>query len=210
MERSISSSRVAAGSQRRRRYPAPAVACALILSGIAQANASTLSPAAISGTVFFNLSPPPRIDFTTFGTFTLPGPGGIVQSTATGMPGPILSGEASITQNFTGRASGILLYEMEILGPAGPVPVLIDVSGGASGSSVTNDLFAAFALKSFWSLEDVNLGLQSVFSEGINTGQLTGSFSQNFSHTVDLTLTAGHVYRVTMIADAFAAAGSSG
>jgi len=87
---------------------------------------------------------------------------------------------------------------------------LVDVSGGASASSVANDLFAGFAMKSLWRLEDANLGLQTVFSEGIDTGQLSGIFNESFGQTVALTLTANHVYRVTMVADAFAAAGSSG
>jgi len=182
--------------------------CALFLLGLGQATAAVLDPANVSGTVFFNISPPARIDFNNFGTFPLTGPQGSLQFTASGTPAPSLSGQATVTENFTGRVSGILIYAIEILGPAGDVPVSIDVSGGATGSSVINDLFAAFAMKSLWSLEDVSLGLQPVFSEGIDTGQLSGRFSQNFSHTVDLTLTANHVYRVTMIADAFAAAGS--
>jgi hypothetical protein len=166
-----------------------------------------LDPANISGSVFFNIPPPPRIDFNTFGTFPLSGPGGSLQFTASGTPAPSLSGQATVAQNFTGRVSGVLIYAIEILGPDGDVPVSIDVSGGATGSSLTNDPFAAFAMKSLWSLEDPSLS-QPVFSEGIDTGQLSGRFSQNFSHTVDLTLTANHVYRVTMIADAFAGAGS--
>jgi hypothetical protein len=195
---------------RRRPRPALTGVCTLLLLGFSQATAGTLDPANVSGSIFFNISPPARLDFNTFETFAQTGPGGFVQFTASGIPGPFLSGEATISKDFTGRASGSLIYSIEILGPAGNVPVLIDVSGGASGSSTANDPFAAFALKSLWRLEDVNLGLQTVFSEGIDTGQLSGIFNESFSHTVDLTLTANHVYRVTMVADAFAAAGSSG
>jgi len=65
-------------------------------------------------------------------------------------------------------------------------------------------------MKSLWRLEDANLGLQLVFGEGIDTPALTGIFNESFGHTVELTLTANHIYRVTMIADAGAAAGSSG
>jgi hypothetical protein len=210
MEKPLATSRVDAGRDRGwTRSPLTAV-CALFLLGIGPANASVLSPAVVSGSVFFNLSPPPRIDFNTFGTFSQVGPGGFVQFAASGMPGPFLSGQATISQGFTGRVSGILVYDIEILGPTGAVPVLIDVSGGAAGSSTTTDPFAAFALKSLWTLENVNLGLRPVFSEGIDTGSLTGIFNQNFSHTLSLTLTANHVYRVTMVADAFAGTGSSG
>jgi len=208
MKESLSKCQGRTGTDCRVRHTVLTAACAFFLLGLGEATAAVLDPANISGSVFFNLSPPARIDFNTFGTFPLSGPGGSLQFTASGTPAPSLSGQASVAQGFTGRVSGILIYGIEILGPAGEVPVSIDVSGGATGSSITNDLFAAFAMKSLWSLEDVSLGLQPVFSEGIDTGQLSGRFERNFSHTVDLTLTANHVYRVTMIADAFAAAGS--
>ena len=39
---------------------------------------------------------------------------------------------------------------------------------------------------------------------------MSGIFNQNFGHTVNFTLSANQVYKVTMVADAFAAAGSSG
>ena len=210
MERSVSTDQVHAGRDRCRSRPTLTGLCALLLVGLGQATAAVLDPANISGTVFFNISPPARLDFNTFGTFPQTGPGGFLQFTASGTPGPFLSGEATISKNFTGRVSGILVYGIEILGPAGTVPVAVDVSGGASGSSVANDPFAAFAMKSLWSLEGPNLGPQGIFSEGIDTGQLSGIFNQNFGHTVNLTLSANQVYKVTMVADAFAAAGSSG
>ncbi len=209
-ERSLSTDQVHAGRNRRRPRPTLTGFCALLLLGLGQATATPLDPANISGTILFNIPPPARLDFNTFGTFPQTGPGGFLQFTASGTPGPFLSGEATISENFTGRATGILVYGIEILGPAGNVPVLVDVSGGASGSSVANDPFAAFAMKSLWSLEGPNLGPQGIFSEGIDTGQLSGIFNQNFGHTVNLTLSANHVYKVTMVADAFAAAGSSG
>jgi hypothetical protein len=178
--------------------------------GIGHGKSTELNPPVVDGSVFFNLSPPPRIDFNTFGTFSQTGPGGFVQFTGSGMPGPFLEAEAKISQNFFGRASVILRYQMEILGPAESVPVSVQVSGGAAGSSVVGDPFAGFALKSFWSLSDVTLGLSPVFSEGIDTPQLSGIFNESFGHTVDLTLIANHVYLVEMVADASVAAGSSG
>ena len=207
MEQSLSKCRVRR-TDRRVRHSVLTAVCALFLLGLGEVTAAVLDPANISGTVFFNIPPPPRIDFNSFGTFQQAGAAGSLQFTATGTPAPSLSGQATVSQGFTGRVSGILIYGIEILGPDADVPVSIDVSGGATGSSLTNDPFAAFAMKSLWSLEDATLGLQPVFSEGIDTGQLSGRFSDNFSHTVDLTLTANHVYRVTMVADAFAAAGS--
>ena len=210
LQNSLSTDRVPAGGHRRRPRPALTGVCTLLLLGFSHSTTGPLDPAHVSGDIFFNIPPPARLDFNTFGTFAQTGPGGFLQFTASGMPGPFLSGEATISKGFTGRVSGSLIYAIEILGPAADVPVLVDVSGGASGSSATNDPFAAFAMKSLWRLEDVNLGLQPVFGEGIDTGQLTGIFNQSFGHTVELTLTANHVYRVTTVADAFAAAGSSG
>ena len=195
MKESLSKCQVRSRTDRRVRHTVLTGACALFLLGLGQATAATLDPANISGSIFFNISPPARLDFNTFGTFPQTGPGGFLQFTASGTPAPFLSGEATISKNFTGRVSGILVYGIEILGPAGNVPVSVDVSGGASGSSVTNDPFAAFAMKSLWSLEGPNLGLQGIFSEGIDTGQLSGIFNQNFSHTVNLTLSANHVYQ---------------
>lgn len=205
--RSRSTDRIHVGRMLRRRCPALIGVGALLLLALGQATADTLDPANISVTVLFNIPPPARLDVNIFGTFPQTGPGGFLQFTASGFPGPFLSGEAHISKNFTGRVSGILIYAIEILGPAGKVPVLVDVSGGASASSVANDPFAGFAMKSLWRLEDAT---QTVFSEGIDTGQLSGIFNESFGHTVALTLTANHVYRVTMVADAFAAAGSSG
>lgn len=173
------------------------------------ASASALDPALVDGSVFFNLSPPAGINFNTFGTVPLSGPGGFIQFVSGGEPSPFLSAEADISPGFSGRASGTLLYAMEVLGPAGDVPVSVAVAGGASGSS-SSDLFTGFALKAQWRLEDVGLGLAEVFAEGINTPALKGIFNETFGHTVNLTLTAGHIYRVTLVADAFAGAVDSG
>src|SRR6185436_20220405 len=153
MKESLSKCQVRTRTGRRVPHTVLTAVCALFLLGLGQATAAVLDPANVSGTVFFNISPPARIDFNNFGTFPLTGPQGSLQFTASGTPAPSLSGQATVTENFTGRVSGILIYAIEILGPAGDVPVSIDVSGGATGSSVINDLFAAFAMKSLWSLE---------------------------------------------------------
>jgi hypothetical protein len=209
-ERSLATGRVPDAEDRQGLCAALAVLCAFLLLSLSQTTAAAPDPANISGSIFFNVPPPARLDFNTFQTFSQTGPGGFLQFTASGIPGPFLSGEAKISKNFTGHVSGILVYGIEVVGPAGDVAVSVDVSGGASASSVANDPFAAFAMKSLWSLEGPNLGPQGIFSEGIDTGQLSGIFNQSFGHTLDFTLSANHVYKVTMIADAFAAAGSSG
>src|SRR4051794_5770437 len=134
----------------RNRGRAVAGVCAFLVLGIGYAKASTLNPAVVSGSVFFNFSPPPGINFSTFGTFSQTGPGGFVQATASGTPSPFLSGEATVSTGFTGRASGILIYEIEVVGPAGVVDVPVTVSGGAAGSSSAVDPFAGFALKALW------------------------------------------------------------
>jgi len=183
---------------------------ALLLFGLGSTAQAALDPALVSGSVFFDFSPPDRLNFNTFGTHPLTGPGGSVSFSALAQPGPYLSGEVSVSQGFTGRSSGTLLYALQVLGLAGDVSVLVDVFGRASASSTTTDPFAGFAMKAQWRLEDVTLGLQPVFEEGINTPALQGSFDDSFGHTVELELTAGHLYRVTLVADAFAAAGSTG
>lgn len=184
--------------------------CATFLMIAAPAAAAPLQAPLVGGSISFNLSPPPGVNFNTFGNFDLTGPGGAVGFTAAGMPGPLLTARAMVTPNFTARSTGTLIYEIEVVGPSGDVAILVDVAGGVTGSSTTIDPFAGFVLKSLWSLADVNLGLQVIFSEGIDTGVLTGAFSQGFNHTVGLQLTANRVYRVTMVADVFAGAGTTG
>ncbi|MGE0386283.1 MAG: hypothetical protein AB7Q97_16270 [Gammaproteobacteria bacterium] len=167
------------------------------------AYASTLAPAGVAAQVLFNF--PPGINIGTFGTFPLSGPGGFLQFSSVGEPGPFAAAEAHVAPGFFGRSSGQIIYSMEILGPPGEVPVSVAVAGGASGSSSTQP-FTSFALKALWRIDDVNLGLAQVFAEGIETPALQGSFSESFGHSVDLMLTAGHIYRVTLTADAAAGA----
>jgi hypothetical protein len=181
---------------------------AVLLAAACTGQAATLAPAAASGSVFFNFAPPQGVQFNTFGNFPLSGPGGFVQYSAGATPSPFMFGEVTVGPGFTGRASGQLIYQVQIIGPAAEVPVSIAVAGSAAGSSNTTDLFSGFAMKSLWRLADVSLGLQTVFSEGIESGTLQGSFSQSFNHNVELTLTANHIYLVTLTADAFAGAAS--
>lgn len=182
------------------------VAAALLLAAAGTAQADTLAPAGVAGTVSFNLQPPAGLNITGFGDFPLSGPGGLVQLSAAAMPSPFLRAQVDVGPNFTGRSSAQLIYQMQVVGPAQNVGVHVAVAGSASGSSNTTDLFSGFAMKAQWRLEDVTLGLAPVFSEGIDSGALQGSFNQSFGHVVDLTLVGSHIYRVTLVADAFAAA----
>src|SRR4051812_1109615 len=95
--------------------------CAALLLSVLPAKADTLAAPVVSGTEFFNLTPPEALNFNTFGTFPLTDPGGELTFTASALPSPLLSAQALISANFTGRSSGILTYEMEVLGPAGNV-----------------------------------------------------------------------------------------
>ncbi len=168
-------------------------------------SAATLAPAGVAAQLLFNRTPPDGKNISTFGAFTLSGPGGSLQFVSGGVPSPFATAEAQIEPNFFGRASGQVIYSMELLGPVGDVPVSVAVSGHASGSSSLQP-FTSFALKALWRIDDVNLGLANVFAEGIETPALQGNFSQSFGHSVKLTLTAGHTYRVTLTADAAAGA----
>lgn len=192
-----------------------ALACAgaLLLATASLAQANTLAPAGVAGTVFFNFQPPAGIQVNGFGSFPLLGPGGELRLDASPQPSPSLYGEVGVGPGFTGRASAQLTYQMQVVAPQGADPnaevgVSATVAGRVTGSSNTVDPFAGFAMKAQWLLEDVSLGLLPVFSEGIQTGTLQGSFSQSFSHDVALMLKPGHVYLVTLTADAFAGASS--
>jgi len=180
--------------------------CLWMLGGVG-AEGAVLAPASVSGSVFFNFTPPPRIDFSAFGTFSQSGPGGMVQFSSMATPAPSLKAGVEVNSGYYGRSSGMLVYEMQITGPGGSVPVNVQVAGSAAGSSITTHAFASFALKALWSLESVSGGQLLVSGEGINTASLQGSYSESFSKTHELMLTAGHIYRITMVADAGAAAG---
>lgn len=188
-----------------------ALSGALLLAAASLVQANTLAPAGVAGTVFFNFQPPAGISVNGFGSFPLLGPGGQLLLDASALPSPSLYGEVGVGPGFTGRASAQLTYQMQVIAPQGADPnedvgVNAAVAGRVSGSSNTVDPFAGFAMKAQWRLEDVSLGLLHVFDEGIETGTLQGSFQQSFSHDVALMLKPSHVYRVTLVADAFAGA----
>jgi hypothetical protein len=184
-------------------------ACAFLFLGIGSTQATPLAPAAVAGQLLF-ANPPAATNIDELGTFSLSQFTGSLQFTASGTPAPSLLAEATLVPFFFGRASGTLVYQMEILGPPGDVPVSVTASGGVAGTSelLSGDPFAGFAMKSVWSLEALNLGLL-ISDEGIITPALTGSFSQTWGETHDLMLTTNSVYRVTMIADAGARGGSA-
>lgn len=178
---------------------------AVVLLSVSAVRAAPLDPSQLDVDVLFNLNPPGRISTNQFGTTSLVGPGlGTVSFAASATPSPLLMANAAIGPSLIpgifGRASGFLNYGLEIVGPAGPVPVLIEVSGAASASALTG---ASFALESRWDLLDFG---SSLAGDDIRSGQLTGSFSEDFNRTVSLTLVANHVYTVFMLADAAAAA----
>jgi hypothetical protein len=184
-------------------------ACVCLLLGIGSVQATALAPAGVVGQVLFS-NPPVGIQVGTFGNFPLSAPTGSLQFTASGTPAPLLSADATMVPFFFGRASGTLVYQMEVLGPAGDVPVSITASGGVSGASqlLSGDTFAGFAMTSLWRFETTG-GIPIIAEEGINTPSLTGSFSQSFGQTHELMLTANQVYKVTMIVSAGARAGSA-
>src|SRR5262245_42520533 len=179
--------------------------CAFLFLGIGSAQARQLQPPGTAGQLSFNLPSPPGVQVDTFGIFPLSGPLGALKLTASGTPGPFMSADATVAPTFFGRASATLTYQMEIQGPTGDVPVAVTVAGGVVGTSDSSiDSFAGFALKSLWSLAgfDPSSGFSTIIEDGISTPGLTGAFSQSFSQTYSLTLTANQVYKVTLIADA--------
>lgn len=171
------------------------------------AAAGVLAPSHLVGDIFFNLGP--RQFPNDFGTISLEDARfGKVSLTAAAIPSPSLIADATIGPNLlpsiSGRASWLLDYALEIAGPAGSVPVLIDVAGGASGVASPG---ASFAVESRWDLLD---GGSSLAGDDIRSGQLTGNFGQEFRRTVRLTLATNHAYSLFMLADAFSAATSEG
>jgi hypothetical protein len=126
---------------------------------------------------------------------------------ALGTPAPFLGGEIIVGKFQFGRLSAALTYELEILGPPGSVPILIDASGRVFGHT---DLFGSgtLLLQSKWSIDDLVTG--PVFSDAIDSGVRHDDFSQNFSHTVLATVTANHIHQVTMFLDMQAGGGTTG
>lgn len=180
--------------------------CAALLLSLPAAQASELPAYQAFGDLLFNFSPPDRLSPNNFGSFTLADPRfGVVSVTAAGTPAPALTADASIGPNLSpgifGRGDMSLIYSLEILGPAGVVPVLIGAAGAAQGFAASG---ASFAVESFWQLRDAGTVL---IGDDIRSGQIDGgSFSQSFGHTVGISLATNHVYAIAMLADAAAAA----
>jgi hypothetical protein len=195
--------------QQRAIRAALAGACLSLLPALSGAQGVPLPPPGVAGQVLFS-NPPVGLQVTTFGTFPLSQPTGSLQFTALGTPSPLLAADATMVPFFFGSSSGTLVYQMEVLGPAGDVPVSVAVSGGVSGSSElsSEDPFAGFAMTALWRFESVG-GTPIVAEEGISTPALTGSFSQSFGETHELMLTANQAYKVTMLVNVGARGGSA-
>jgi hypothetical protein len=156
----------------------------------------------------------PRVDFDLFGHYSLfqPGPTGSAEGAShmdffsSGTP-PMLAGGIDAGPSHFGRATATLTYEMEVLGPSGSVPIMVDVSGRVF-AHVGLDRSATAVAQSKWSFEDISLG--PVFSEALDTGVQHDDFSQSFSHTVSVTVTANHIHLVTLSVDLQIAGGNFG
>ena len=185
-------------SQQRVIRAALAGACVFLFLGMGNARAQALEPAGVAGQVLFS-NPPVGIQVNSFGTFPLSQPTGSLQLTVSGTPSPFLAADATMVPFFFGSSSGTLVYQMQVVGPAGDVPVSITASGGVSGTSElsSGDTFAGFSMKAVWSFQTIS-GVPLIVEEGIATPALTGSFSESFHETHDLMLTANQVYKVTM------------
>lgn len=195
-------------SQQRALRAALASACLFLLPLVGSAQGVPLSPPGVAGQVLFNTGV--GLQISTFGTFPLDQPTGSLQFTAAGTPSPFLSADATMVPFFFGSASGILVYQMEVVGPDADVPVSLTVAGGVSGSSElsSGDDFAGFAMKATWQFESIG-GPPLFATDGITTPALTGSFSQSFGGTYDFMLTANQAYKVTMVVIAGARGGSA-
>jgi len=173
----------------------------LLLLSCATAEASPLSPYSVVGDLVFNQRPADRLFPNDFGSFELDG---VASLSAAGLPSPSLTADTGVGPNqlpsFFARADAILTYAVEIVGPAGDVPVVITAAGIAAAFA---DAGASFAVESQWGLLDGGVALAG---DDLRSGQLTGIFNQSFNRTLDLDLTANHLYTVFLLADAGAAA----
>ena len=196
-------------TQRRAIRAALASACVFLCPGVAGAQAVPLEEAHVAGQVLI-ANPGVGLQITTFGTFPLGGPQGDLLFTAAGTPAPFLSAEATMAPFFFGSSSGILAYQMQVVGPAGDVPVSISFAGGVSGTSelLGEDTFAGFAMTALWRFATTS-GVPLFAEEGISTPFLTGAFSQSFGGTHDLVLTANQAYVVTLLVNVGARGGSA-
>ena len=182
----------------------------LWIAGLPAALAAPLPAYSVIVDAFFNFTPPDRISTNQFGSHSLADPGfGAISVGAFGEPGPLLRAESNIGPNelasIFGRGDASLFYSFQVLGPAGDVSVRVSVKGEATGAATSG---ASFAVESFWNLFD-NGNLLA--GDDVRSGQIFGtSFDQGFDHTIDLILSTNHVYTITMLADAAAAATDAG
>ena len=176
---------------------------ALLLGGVS-VHASVIPEAQVHREALFNLVTD-RFSSNTFGTDTFADDRfGAISVSALGTPAPSVASEARIGPNTTplifGRGTDFLSYSFEILGPTASLPVLIDVSGAASGFATSG---SSFVVQAGWGLLD---GGVTLAGDDINSGQLSVAFDQSFGHTLDLTLQSNHLYSIFMNADSSAAA----
>lgn len=184
------------------------ICAALLTSGTARA--ITLPDVNTTSTVLFNLGG--RQDSAELGSLELTDARfGSVAASVLGTPFPSLTASAAIgpseIASIFGRGSGVLTYYFAIEGPAGTVPVLIDVAGAATGLATEG---GSFAVVSRWELYSSTSLSTLLAGDEIRSGQLSGTFSESFGRTVSLTLTTNHVYPIFMVADASAAATALG
>ena len=189
------------------------LACAGSLMVPGGAEAAPLPPPRVLGEAFFNLSPPapPRASLGDFGSIALLDASfGDLSTSAVGQPSPSVSANATLGPSATGplfgRADTTLGYAVEVVGPDGAVPVLIDITGFAIASATPG---ASFVVESRWDIFDPVSGT-AVAADEIHSGQLTGNFSQGVNRTAGLTLVANRVYAVSLFADAQTAATALG
>jgi len=182
------------------------VVAAVWLVASPQASAQPLDPPTLTVDAFFNLAPPNRISTNVFGTYSLSDPRfGAIGVDASGTPAPLLRAESDIGPNalasIFGRGVATIEYGVEVVGPAGPVGVVVGARGEAVGAATTG---ASFAVESAWRLFD---GLGDLAGDDVRSGQLFAtSFDRTFEDAVAVVLVTNRVYAVSMVADAQAAA----
>lgn len=179
----------------------PLALCAGLLPA-ASAAATELPATSVMATVLINRGD--RIDPTTLGSFSVSDPRfGSVDLHLQGKPLSAVhaSGSMGPSDSFPllfGRSVGILGFSFAIDGPTATVPVLIDVFGLATGTASAG---ASFALVAGWDLYDSAGMTTRLAGDLVESGQMSGSFSQGFARTVSLTLNTQQAYRMVLRAD---------
>ncbi len=198
--------------------------CLLVLFGTSHARADSLLPAVapLHKFVFGQLvllQSGNGLNFDDFGKYSLEesfAPDGVasVSFSTFGEPLPYVFAQgASAVPHKSGRTLGTLIYEFEVLGPEvilpdgsiAPVQVVADAFGHAFASASEEGTVDVHAT---WSLTDASLNFAPVFEEGVHANQNLAEDS--FNHSVLLSLTPNHVFRVTLFADVFFNSGKFG